>query len=240
MEGVKPTLGSIGDPTPLHPDLPGVGKDVHAAEETLRLALVEVRKTEEQLRAAQEVLDRLQGELAHRLSETELLMTQLSESYERERARLKHELALIQTRASDLGQARGTHTGGAPDAALRALDAPVAPEAPEHPDEVPSKKDEPEAPIQVDEVPSKKDEPEAPIQVDEVPSKKDEPEAPARTDEAPAAPSRNGKHATPPSTDPDRSAEEEEAYEDHWYKVLRQGSIANEIDDPSRSSTAQP
>lgn len=183
---------------------------IHEAEQALASTLAEVDRTEEELRAAEEVVARLQAELGGRLSEAERLTSLVAKAYELQRQRLERELQQIQARARQLQRARDPRPLEEPPAPV-ARPAAVAAEAvpaPEALAEVPAAAPAPVAPSS---------EPAAAVATTE----RVEPEPVP----APAEASRErGKKAAEPAPSPEGG----EAYEDHWYQVLKQSGLGAE------------
>lgn len=185
---------------------------IHEAEQALASTLAEVDRTEEELRAAEEVVARLQAELGGRLSEAERLTSLVAQAYELQRQRLERELQQIQARARQLQRSRDPRPVEEPAAPVARPDAVAAEAVP--------------APEAVAEVPAA-----APAPV----ALSSEPAAAVATTErvepeptpAPVEASRDrarGKKGAEPAPSPEGG----EAYEDHWYQVLKQSGLGAE------------
>lgn len=184
---------------------------IHEAEEALAKTLSEVDRTEEELRAAEEVVARLQAELGGRLSEAERLTSLVAQAYELQRQRLERELQQIQARARQLQRAREP----------RAVEEPPAPVAPE-PVTAPATAPTPTAPTPTPAT--------APAPAPSAAGPK--PAAPPKPAPEPApAAAADGKAARKPAPAPEpapASGEGGEAYEDHWYQVLKRSGLGAE------------
>jgi hypothetical protein len=196
-----------GHPTAAVPDGPlSDVASIRRAEEALASTLAEVDRTEEELRAAEEVVARLRSELGGRLSEAERLTSLVAQAYEIQRQRLERELEQIQARARQLQ--RASEPGSVEESVPVAPPVAVAPAAEVAP--------APEAPI-----PTPAPVAAAPEVVEAV--------AEAAPEPVPVPPGaanerkRGKKEAEPPPV-----AEGGEAYEDHWYQVLKQSGLGSE------------
>lgn len=200
---------------------------IHEAEEALAKTLSEVDRTEEELRAAEEVVARLQAELGGRLSEAERLTSLVAQAYELQRQRLERELQQIQARARQLQRAREP----------RALEEPPAPVAPEpvaapEPVTAPATAPTPTAPTPTPAT--------APAPAPSAAGPK--PAAPPKPAPEPApAAAADGKAPRKPAPAPEpapASGEGGEAYEDHWYQVLKRSGLGAE-EEPSDAAAGR-
>lgn len=189
---------------------------IHEAEQALASTLAEVDRTEEELRAAEEVVARLQAELGGRLSEAERLTSLVAQAYELQRQRLERELQQIQARARQLQRARDPRTVEEPAAPVA---RPVA-NTPETPAEaVPAPEAVAEAPAAAPAPVAPSSEPATAVATAERVESEPTP--------APVEVSRDrarGKKGAEPTPSPEGG----EAYEDHWYQVLKQSGLGAE------------
>lgn len=195
---------------------------IRQAEEALANTLAEVDRTEEELRAAEEVVARLRSELGGRLSEAERLTSLVAQAYEIQRQRLERELEQIQARARQLQRARDP---GSVEEPAAPVSRPVAVAPAAGPVAEPSAP----APSPVGIAP-----PEATVAaVAPAPASKPAPEPPATPVEATSDRKRPKKGAEAPA-----AAADGEAYEDHWYQVLKQSGLGSE-DAPSDAAAGR-
>ena len=187
------------------------GTTVAAAEEALELALAEVDRAAEELRAMEALHDRLRGRLQQASAEADALITRVSDSYARAQTRLEAELRLVLERVSSLERIRETRLGrGVADGPnSQAEPDPVAAGFAVVPDPEPAS-----APV-LAAVPTVF----APVEGKEGDrnASQQSAEGPSPTDAVNAR----------PATDQDLEGEDG-AYEDHWYQVLRRDSLGGD------------